>query len=313
MSPRAYPLALPLLCTLLAGPACREEPAAPAAPQPPPVQAKLIPAADLADPQMADRVGKPGLPKASAAPERFLGRWVLKPGKTRGYRYTQEALASSKVADEERTQRLQVTGFLTVEPKGAASADVVLQDAQATVVATNPGADPRAQEQKLEPKVYEELLRTNKQEKDPEDPLVLAMLSVPGSELGVGERTEEILRMPFHTGGTTLWAEGALTTTLVGFVACGKSTCAHLAREIDVTEVEMPEGVAGTFTVRVKSTGWTLFDLDDGSVLQHKSATHIRLGADVPAPALEGQPSSQPADPAKVDMRQEHLHEILRQ
>lgn len=291
------------------------EPAAPTAATPP----SDTPAASSA-PAMLSQVGDVDLPKADA-PASWKAGWQLKPSGKWEYAYTQqiEARMAGNTAPKLK-QGMEVKGTLVVAAQNDSVADVELVNASSIVTSQPPGQTEQKREQALEPKKYGALLNTTADPPSSEDPLMYAILSVPQQPSAVGEPVTEALSMPVDAPEGTLTVEGTATWTLRGFVKCGEHTCAHYAHNVDISKLTVPEGVKGSYGAHAKAVGWTLFDVDDGALYQHKSATRLHLKAEVPA--LAGAPessahgaASQPAaaaEPAMMDMTQEHFHEVTR-
>jgi hypothetical protein len=335
---RTHLLALATLLTTGALGACKSEPAPDKAPAPETTpEAKPAEAAPEAgkapatatvlksdgQPALAGEVGTPALPPAESPPASFDGRWDLSAGKSWSYSYTQRMQMGSD-AEQPGThkgdvpdQKSVVSGTLQVKVGEAGVADVVLGHTKIQQTVEIPGQKPMEREQELPARTYAGLLTAEPSSEPSEDPLVAALLSVPHKPIAVGAEERELVKMPFEADGKQLFARGELVSKLVGFVRCGEHTCAHLARSLHISDMEIPEGMQGSFDADVRAAGFTLFDVEDGSVFRHKSATRIELKAESKAPAA---PASQPAvtppapaAPRKMHMIQDHLHELVRQ
>lgn len=305
--------ALVLVLTLPA--ACKEEADKPADPAPaaeaPAAQAPAA-AAPVAAPAMMDQVGEVSLPKVDP-PSSWQAGWQLEPGKNASYAYHQ-IMKMGGGANGGPNQHMDVTGTLLIQPTAPDAADVELTNVKGVMTMKPPGMEEQKMEQDLGTKRYAGLLKTGAAAVDqPEDPLVWAILSVPREPTPVGKPVTQPLSMPVDAPEGTLTAEGEATWTLQGFVKCGEHTCAHYSHDVDINKLSAPPGVRGTYSARAKATGWTLFDVDDRALFQHKSATHLRLAADIPPPPQPEGAASQPAEPATMDMTQEHFHEVTRQ
>lgn len=291
------------------------DPAAPTAATPP----SDTPAAS-SPPAMLSKVGDVDLPKADP-PASWKAGWQLKASGKWEYAYTQQIQAqmAGNTAPKQK-QGMEVKGTLVIAAQNDTVADVELTNANSIVTMQPPGQTEQKREQALEPKKYGALLNTTTDAPSSEDPLMYAILSVPQQATAVGESVTKALSMPVDAPEGTLTAEGTATWTLRGFVKCGEHTCAHYAHDVDISKLTVPEAAKGTYGAHAKAVGWTLFDVDDGSLYQHKSATRLHLKAEVPAHAGASEGSghgaaSQPAaaaEPAKMDMTQEHFHEVTR-
>lgn len=270
-------------------------------------------------PALLSQVGEVGLPPA-AAPSSWKAGWRLAPGASWRYGYLQQIKAEMDGKSAGRAkQGMEVRGTLVVSATSDGAADVELTDARSTVTMAMPGQPEQKVEEALPAKKYAGLLTTTSAPKQPEDPLVYAILAVPAKPTAVGEKVTQELAMPIDGPEGTLTAEGTATWTLQGFVRCGEHTCAHYAHDVDIGRLTPPAGAKGSYGARARAIGWTLVDVDDGALYRHKSATHLRLMANVPAGAGSASPhgaASQPAaasEPRVMDMTQEHFHELVRQ
>lgn len=276
---------------------------------------------DAREPAMLSSVGQVDLPPAEP-PASWTAGWRLTPDASWKLGYLQritaemdgQALGPSK-------QAMEVRGTLVVSATSESVADVELTDAGSVMTVDTPGQPEQKVEQPIPSQKYAGLLTTGSAQEAPEDPLVYAILAVPSRPSAIGEKVSQRLTMPVDAPEGTLTAEGTATWTLEGFVQCGQHTCAHYSHEVNIDQLKLPEGVKGSYGAHAKATGWTLMDIDDGALYRHRSATQLRLKAEVPADVARaasphGAPASQPAKPAppkRMDMTQEHFHELVRQ
>lgn len=269
-------------------------------------------------PALLSEVGEVGLPPAEA-PASWQAGWRLKPGASWRYGYQQRITAEMDGAAAGKVkQGMEVRGTLVVSATSESVADVELTEAKSILTMAMPGGPEQKVEEPLPAKKYAGLLTTTNAPEQPEDPLVYAILAVPATPSAVGEAVTQPLAMPIDGPEGTLRAEGTATWTLKGFVKCGAHTCAHYTHDVDIAKLTPPEGAKGSYGARARAIGWTLVDVDDGALYRHKSATHLRLAANVPAGTASASPhgaASQPATPAQpqvMDMTQEHFHELVR-
>lgn len=269
-------------------------------------------------PAMLSDVGEVGLPPAEA-PSSWTAGWRLAPGAAWKLDYLQRITAEMDgQALGQARQGMEVRGTLVVSATSDSVADVELTDAKAVVTMTLPGQPEQKREDAIPPKKYAGLLTTSTAPQQPEDPLVYAILAVPSRPTAVGEKVSQALSMPIDAPEGTITAAGTASWTLRGFVKCGEHTCAHYEHDVDIAKLTLPEGAKGSYGARAKAVGWTLVDVDDGVVYRHKSATHLRLKAAVPADVAKAasphSPASQPAtgEAKTMDMTQEHFHELVR-
>ncbi len=272
-------------------------------------------AISAAEPAMLSKVGEVGLPPAEA-PSSWSAGWQLTPGTPVRYSYLQQITAEmAGQAASPSKQGMEVSGTLVVTPTSATAADIELTDARSVVTAQIEGQPEQRMEQPLPPKKYGALLSTTNAPVQPEDPLLFAILAVPQEPSAVGEKISKQLTMPIDGPEGELTAAGTATWTLRGFVQCGEHTCAHYSHDVDIAKLSLPPGAKGSYGARARAIGWTLVDVDDHALYRHKSATHLRLQAEVPATSAAGShgAASQPAKPQSMDMAQEHFHELVRQ
>lgn len=152
-----------------------------------------------------------------------------------------------------------------------------------------------------EPVVYTELIRNDGSLIGSPDPLVGSMLSPPMKALRPGEQTTEPIAIPVNANGSALKARGERSFTHRGFVKCGASTCAHFSYRVWVPEVEVPAGLDAAMDYQVLVRGFSLFNVEDGTLYWHRSATRLHLGS--------GSGDASGSEPGHM-MRQQHLHDL---
>lgn len=252
------------------------------------------------------------------APSSWTAGWRLMPGTSWKLSYRQRITAEMDgQALGQAQEGVEIRGTLIVSGSGEGVGDVELTNARSILSVEMPGHAPQKVEQEIPPMKYVGLLQAGKVEEAPDDPLVYAILSVPSRPSAIGEKVSQRLAMPIDSPEGPLTVEGTAAWTLKGFVKCGEHTCASYEHDVELGKLTLPEGAKGAYGARAKALGWTLVDIDDGALYRHQSATHLWLKADVPAEAAKAASPHGAAggagEPKRMDMTQEHFHEIVRE
>ena len=255
-----------------------------------------------------DRVKAPTSGAAANAPTHFEGGWKLQAGQRVDYAYTQ--LMAGRVGTKGGEQQVEGAGMLSVEGTSAETANVVLRELELKMKMSSVG-ETKERTQRPGEQTLKNLINLKEGAAPPEDPMVAAMLTVPTAKIAVGASVSDDVRMPLSSRGGQLWASGKMTTTLKGFVACGDHACAHLERELSISDVEVPKGMDGTYKALVKQRGVMLFDTTDRVLHSWSGASHISLQGEANVGGGEGA-ASQPAELKTIDMAQDHFHELVR-
>lgn len=266
----------------------------------------LSPVASPMMPAMLSRVTEPALPLADE-PAGWSAGWRLNGGKSWNYRYSQEMHLGGAVAS---AQRMQVDGVLKVSATSPQRADVELTEGTARVFADDVAQAGAERQQPLEPQRYVGLLRQEEGRAEPEDALVWAMLSFPERPTPVGMPVTRAVTMPVQGAEGALRTSGTATWTLLSFVRCAEHICALYRHDLNIADLTVPAGMRGSYRAGARSLGFTLVDINDGALQLHRSATTLQVHAEVPAGVfIDGLPLERPE---RLDMVQEHLHEVTR-
>ena len=104
---------------------------------------------------------------------------------------------------------------------------------------------------------------------------------LPGGELKVGETSTVETKMQFNVYGSLLWVKGAIRLTFDDVVSIDGHRCAKLLVEIDVSDLDIPEGIDDDYYAFVKGSGILYFDLEDRCFHSGEIAQVMAMRADL--------------------------------
>ena len=94
---------------------------------------------------------------------------------------------------------------------------------------------------------------------------------LPSKTLKIGETNKIPMQMPFNVNGSSLFVKGFNTLTFAGMEHLDGKECAVLKGDINISNLEIPEELKGTYESSSIGTGTYYFDLEN----------HYFVGADV--------------------------------
>jgi hypothetical protein len=100
----------------------------------------------------------------------------------------------------------------------------------------------------------------------------------------VGESVEVENEMPLQVAGSLLHAKGRTTITLTKYVVIDGHVCAKLETATDISQVDVPGELQGTYKVKAKGKSVFYFDTINNSFVSGSVAFLISMRIEVPIP-----------------------------
>ena len=104
-------------------------------------------------------------------------------------------------------------------------------------------------------------------EAGPDNAILRLLAPLPRRPLEVGQSDDVPVTFPFDAFGVTLLLRGKAVVTLTGFAKVGDRTCAVLEVVLDVSQLEVPRELPGTYQASLKGTSTLHFDLAEGALV----------------------------------------------
>lgn len=230
------------------------------------------------------------------------------------YGHTSDLQAPDKQEEAAREQTASAKGTILVSSRGNGSADIVLRNAKLRVVEPPDRQESReSEEDKAKPAIREMelppmILSGMKEDGsgvaagNPQEAMIRLLFPLPGKQLEVGEIAEAPTRFPMNLGGTRLTATGKTRLMLVRYVKVDDIPCAQLAGEIDVSELEIPDGLHGEYSCKADGAGVFLFDVRNRRFVYARVALLLSYSIDAPAPAIAPAGDRQPNRDERITM-----------
>jgi hypothetical protein len=114
--------------------------------------------------------------------------------------------------------------------------------------------------------------------------LVRFLFPLPDKPLDVGQSADVPMSMPFGTTGGVLPVTGRMRITLDGYVTIDGQTCARLLTDTDISTIDVPKGMEGTYRCAIKGKGVLYFDLKRRSFVSGTLAMMMSIRAAMPLP-----------------------------
>jgi hypothetical protein len=89
------------------------------------------------------------------------------------------------------------------------------------------------------------------------------------------------LSFPFNTYGSPLTVRGTAKVTFAGFAKISERTCAVLDVVFDVSQLEVPPELPGSYRASLSGTSELCFDLDEHTVVHETAELAMSMKADV--------------------------------
>ncbi|MFP4446329.1 MAG: hypothetical protein ACLFPD_08800 [Desulfosudaceae bacterium] len=233
-------------------------------------------------------------PPAAAPAEAPLLRWDFAADRVYPYDFAQQVVMQSRLggmfAREEgggSTQKMTGRGNLSLKSEGDHTARLVLEDLTMRVEMDLPNQkDPEVMENAAPPMVIQGIGEDGDMAvgNSSQRLLIKMLFLLPPEPLQPGESVSVPGRMPFNVMGSVLHVTGSSDITLGGYVDLDGRTCARLITNIDISQLDVPEEMEGTYACRVRGESVFYFDVEDRHFVAGRLALLMSIRADAPLP-----------------------------
>jgi hypothetical protein len=262
------------------------------------------PAAPLSkDIKFISEIGRKSYPEATAPEPAPLLNWDFSKKQAHVYDYVQKAVNRSNMMGglADTDQSIDGTLSLLVRSKGDGTATVVMKDTQMSMTVDG---EKKAMRSNFPPMAVQGMkedgsMRTGNSSTE----LLLKMLSpLPTKPLKPGESVALPASMPFNIMGSVLEVTGTATVTLTGYVSINGRTCARLDTDIDISKLDVPEDLEGSYECFAKGKSVSYFDVQARSFVNLELAMTMAFSTETPSPKIEMDDEAGPDMPDTMEV-----------
>jgi hypothetical protein len=252
-------------------------------------------------PKFVDAVESERYPSASSRDEPEL-RWDFSQKRDYRFRFDQTSDGTSSFGEPgESKNSMSVSGDLIVRTKGDGTAKLVFENAKMTMK-IRVGDQDHADTQDLPTTVIGGMNEDGSSAAVANQQAFLKLLfPLPPKALPVGASVDLPVEIPFSAMGSVLPAKGRNRIKNAGYVMLGKRLCVQLDTDMQVSELDVPEEVAGKYDFAASGRSVFFFDVETHSFVRGVIALVMRLGIDAPAPAFAAS-SGEKKSPERLKM-----------
>ncbi|MCX5741944.1 MAG: hypothetical protein NT062_05525 [Proteobacteria bacterium] len=209
-------------------------------------------------------------------------RWDFSKEKTWSYTYSQHMKNQSDMEGSKDTMDADAKGTMDVVSKGGGTANLVLRDVEMQMASKTGQSDQMPQ--KLPTQVVPGIKEDGSMDEggNPGAALMKVLVPLPRRALEIGESDEVPVSFPFNAGGSPLTIRGTAKVTLTGFARVHDRTCAVLEAILDVSRLDVPPELRGSYQGSLKGTSTLCFDLTENALVSGKVAIVLSTKAEMP-------------------------------
>lgn len=192
--------------------------------------------------------------------------WNFSKPKKLVYSYSQTVNNENKMSRNELADVSKMTaiGNLNIKIKENNLADLSLTDMEMNSVDFDSEGNPRdTMIQKAPPQVMQDMKPDGSFSSSDIDIMFKLLFPLPSKDLNNGETDKVEMQMPFNANGSRLIAKGYNTLKFSGFETIQNRKCAVLIGTIDISDMKVPEELAGEYKNATKGKATYYFDLQD--------------------------------------------------
>ncbi len=229
-------------------------------------------------PKFLDAIGKESHAAADAPAVAPALRWDFSGSTVYAYDYRQEMVQASSLGGTS----IEGDGTLLLKSKGDKTATLVLTVTKMTMGLPDGErkTPPMNSPAMVVPGVKED--GTMEIAANPANSLLRMLFPLPPRPLKVGESARVPNSMPFNAMGSALTVEGGNTITLTGYVTIDGRTCARLETDIDISKLEVPEELEGTYKCFLKGKSISYFDIQTRGFVSVEAALAMGMAIEPP-------------------------------
>ena len=200
-------------------------------------------------------------------------KWDFSKARNYIYKYFQEVDSESQMwkSGDATHSKLIGDGFIVVKSKGDKTADLSFVDLQMQMITFEDGKPKDTLSNKAPEQIIPGMNEKGEFKDEGINILFKILFPLPSRPLKVGETEKIPMKIPFNAYGTKLWATGFNALTYEKNGELDGKKCAVIKAVIDISDLDIPEGIKGTYKMVTKGTATYYFDY----------INHYYLGADI--------------------------------
>ena len=225
-----------------------------------------------------------------------LLRWDFGRKEVYAYDYSQKSIMTSIMSERpgggdrnEPGMVTEVKGKMSLKSEGDRTARLVMEDLMMSMqFETSEREEPKTMDSEAPPMVIQGVQEdgTMKLGSSSQEMLLKMLFPIPSSPLRVGESVSSPRAVPFNAMGSLLEVTGSSVTTLTGYVGLDGKTCARLETVIDISNLNVPEELEGTYKCQVKGKSVFFFDIEGKRFLSGRVALIMGMRVKAPMPRM---------------------------
>ena len=268
-------------------------------------------------PKELTKMDYPEVPAPAASP---VFRWDFSEKHNYIYDFKLE-MASKMVMDSMPTRKdkpnplesISAGGLLLIKSNGDGTADMVLKDLKMTTnMDTGEKKPPEKMDMIASPMVIQGMKEDGSgvQWDSSQKMLLQLLFPLPTKELKKGESVEVPVTMPFNAMGSPLKVTGYSRITLTRYVKIGGQICAQLDVVTDISKLNVPSEIEGTYETYLKGPAVFYFDVKKRCFIRGAVSMVIHMKVDAPMPKVSV-PGSKPEDMPKRMTTEMDISELI--
>ena len=243
-----------------------------------------------------DRIDEAACYAVEGLTEPALLRWDFGRKEVYAYAYSQKSIMTSIMSEgagggdrNEPGMITEVKGKMSLKSEGDRTARLVMEDLMMSMqFETSEREEPKTMDSEAPPMVIQGVQEdgTMKLGSSSQEMLLKMLFPIPSSPLRVGESVSSPRAVPFNAMGSLLEVTGSSVTTLTGYVGLDGKTCARLETVIDISNLNVPQELEGTYKCQVKGKSVFFFDIQGKRFLSGRVALIMGMRVKAPMPRM---------------------------
>ena len=268
--------------------------------------------------QFLGKIDPHSYPAAQAPDEPPAFRWNFANNKTYAYLFQQRVVSCFDLGSPSPTkQSMSANAGLLLKAKGDNTADMFLKDMKAVMSMDFGSGEEKTMRSEIPAVVVQGVKEDGGMEvgSTGTEMLLKLLFPLPPKPLKVGEFAEIPLAMPFNASGSVLQVKGAAKVTLTGYVTIEERLCARLETQIDISKMEVPKEIKGSYACTTRGKSVFYFDIKERAFVSGTMALLMQVRGDIPMPKVEIDGEPLPPDmpkSSKIAMDNDNFIVIVR-
>jgi hypothetical protein len=236
----------------------------------------------------------PSFPSPQQTP---LLRWDFSGDKVYPFDFSQKMIMKNEMdsmsGNENRqvtTQNMEGYGKLSLKSEGNNIARFVLEDLTVNIQISVPDSnEPKVMKSQAPPIVIQGIKEDGSMKlgNSAQELLLKTLFPLPPTPLKIGESVSIPAQMPFNAMGSLLHVTGNSEIKLAGYVQINGKTCAKLQTEIDISTLNVPEEIQGSYKCQVKGRSIFYFNIEDRHFMSGRVAMLMSIRVEAPTPKMD--------------------------